>query len=143
MKTTMILLVLFTCLAPHAVLALEVPLPGLVGAYPSESPVIVSVDFGQPILDVSRVQLRVEGTLSPSWFVVAGDTSAWYGELIATFVDDGPGWWMAPMETGGVTEVDEIGPYAQGTITSAALVYDGQVGDDAATWGAVQALFRP
>ena len=181
MKAVISALFLAGCLVSLSSSALEVPLPELVGSYPSsEGYIVVSVDFGQPILDVSQVYFEIEGTLTPSWYIANGDTLDWFGGFSACFCNDDPGWWLTIMESGvvwegefysltafrgsptanpdilldgradllfqftgaGFAEVDEVGPYPTGTISSAALIYNGPVAVDSESWGSVKARYR-
>jgi|GEM_PF-5656069 len=181
MKAAISVLFLAGCLVPLSSFALEVPIPELVGIYPSsEGSVVVSVDFGQPILDVSQVYLELEGTLAPSWYTAYGDTLDWFGSFSACFCNEGPGWWLTGMDSGssgegefysltafrgsstanpdilldgradllfeftgaGFPEADQIGPYPTGTISSAALIYNGPVAVDSESWGSVKARYR-
>jgi hypothetical protein len=77
-------------------LAIEVPLPGLVGEY-LEPPAtrLVGVDLGGPLSGVEEVSLVLSGSINTSWAIADGDTIPWHAEFMVSFMESDPGFWIA------------------------------------------------
>jgi hypothetical protein len=95
MKTVSLLLITITFVIAAVPCTAEISLPELAGDYTNGEGVLVDVDFGQAIPDMSLVSLELVGFVTVSWITIDGVTYDWGGEFTATFAEPDPGFWMS------------------------------------------------
>ncbi len=103
-----LLLVAFSTGSPAHII--EIPVPELVHAYDRYSPAEhVDFDLGGPVDVVNGLSLRLVGEVFPGVQEYEGVEYPWCAEFIGSILDQGPGFWMAGLNSEG--PFDETIPF--------------------------------